>query len=169
MKNTYYKITKELNICSVGDLGKRLKYSIILNIILLIILTILLVGEPKVHKIYRHTRDTIQIGDVHLSDSGILKELTANQCVLPAVAVAQARIETGNYSSKVCTQNKNLFGIKYHKCDYVLGENLNHASYKSYKDNIKCYIHIQNRYLRNIDGRYAEAGNYIPMLKSMQK
>lgn len=170
MKNTYYKITKELNVCSVGDLGKRLKYSLILNIILLILLLVVLfLNEPQVHKIYRHTRDTIQLGDVHLSDTGILKELTTNNCILPAVAIAQARIETGNYSSKVCIQNKNLFGIKYHKCDYVLGENLNHASYKSYKDNIKCYIHIQNRYLRNIDGKYAEAGNYVSVLKSIKK
>jgi uncharacterized FlgJ-related protein len=84
------------------------------------------------------------------------------------MAIAQARIETGNYVSRVCVSNKNLFGIKYHKCKYVLGELNNHASYKSYKDNIKCYIHIQNRYLRNIDGRYAEAGNYLSTIKGLK-
>ena len=117
---------------------------------------------------HKHTRDTIRVGDVNLSDTGIARELVKHECVLPAVAIAQARIETGNYTSKVCLANKNLFGIKFHKCEYVLGTNLNHASYKSYRDNIKCYIHIQNRYLRNIDGKYAEAKNYISVIKSVK-
>jgi len=115
MKSTYYKLTKDLKLKQVPNLGRVTKVSLLLNIILIAVL------------------------------------------------------ETGNYVSKVCLSNKNLFGIKFHKCKYVLGQNLNHASYKSYKDNIKCYIHIQNRYLRNIDGKYAEAGNYISVLKGLGK
>jgi uncharacterized FlgJ-related protein len=84
------------------------------------------------------------------------------------VALAQAKLETGYYKSKVCKENKNLFGIKYHKCKYITGDKNNHASYKTYKDNIKCYAHIQKRYLKNIDGKYAEAPDYIATLKKMK-
>ena len=169
MKNTYYKLTKDLKLKQVPDLGRITKASLLLNLLLIGTLIVLLAKDPITKIIRTHTRDTITIGDISLSDSAILKELVQQDCVLPPMAVAQARIETGNYVSKVCLRNKNLFGIKYHKCEYVLGENLNHASYKSFKDNIKCYIHIQNRYLRNIDGRYAEAGNYISVLKGLDK
>jgi len=169
MKNTYYKLTKDLKLKQVPNLGRVTKASLLLNIILIAILIVILAKDPIIKRIHIHTRDTVTVGDVALNDTSILKELVNQECILPPMAVAQARIETGNYVSKVCLRNKNLFGIKYHKCKYVLGENLNHASYKSYKDNIKCYIHIQNRYLRNIDGKYAEAGNYISVLKGLDK
>lgn len=169
MKNTYYKLTEDLKLKKIPNLGRITKYSLLLNVVLIAVIVILSLKDPIIRRIHVHTRDTVTLGDVALTDSAILKELINQDCVLPPMAVAQARIETGNYVSKVCLNNKNLFGIKYHKCKYVLGENLNHASYKSYKDNIKCYIHIQNRYLRNIDGRYAEAGNYIAVLKGLQK
>ena len=169
MKNTYFKMTKDLKLQKVSNLGRLVKNSLVLNLVLILVIGALIAQEPIIERIHTHTRDTITIGDVALNDSALLKELVKNQCVLPSVAVAQAKIESANYKSPVCKENKNLFGIKWHKCDYVLGENRNHASYKSYKDNIKCYIHIQNRYLRNINGRYAEAGGYVNLLKSMNK
>ena len=169
MKNTYFKMTKDLKLQKVSNLGRLVKNSLVLNLVLILVIGALIAQEPTIERIHTHTRDTITIGDVALNDSALLKELVKNQCVLPSVAVAQAKIESANYKSPVCKENKNLFGIKWHKCDYVLGENRNHASYKSYKDNIKCYIHIQNRYLRNINGRYAEAGGYVNLLKSMNK
>ena len=168
MKNTYYKVSKDFGIKPIPNLDKYYKVSIWINIILLVIVIVLLAKPDSILIKHKHTRDTIRVGDVNLSDTGIARELVKYECVLPAVAIAQARIETGNYTSKVCLANKNLFGIKFHKCEYVLGTNLNHASYKSYRDNIKCYIHIQNRYLRNIDGKYAEAKNYISVIKSVK-
>ena len=168
MKNTYYKVSKDFGIKLIPNLEKYYKVSIWINIILLVIVIVLLAKPDSILIKHKHTRDTIRVGDVNLSDTGIARELVKHECVLPAVAIAQARIETGNYTSKVCLANKNLFGIKFHKCEYVLGTNLNHASYKSYRDNIKCYIHIQNRYLRNIDGKYAEAKNYISVIKSVK-
>lgn len=169
MKNTYFKLTDDLKLKRVSNLGIVAKFSLLLNFVFVIIICVLITKEPSIRKIHTHTTDTITIGDVSMTDSSILKELVKHKCVLPSIAIAQARIESGNYKSQVCKQNKNLFGIKWHKCEFVAGEHLNHASYKSYKDNIRCYIHIQNRYLRNIDGKYAEAGGYVSMVKSMVK
>ena len=50
--------------------------------------------------------------DVALNDSAIAKELTRLGCVLPNVAIAQFRVETGNYKSAICKENKNLAGIR---------------------------------------------------------
>lgn len=167
MKNKYYKLTDDLKLKKVYGLTKVAKLSLVVNLILILTIAALWNKEPIIETIHTHTRDTIRVGDIQLNDSSILSELVKNKCVLPSVAVAQARIESANYKSSICRENKNIFGIKWHKCNYVLGENRNHASYKSYKDNIKCYIHIQNRYLRNIDGKYAEASGYVNLVKSM--
>ncbi len=111
MKSTYYKLTKDLKLKQVPNLGRVTKVSLLLNIILIAVLVVVSVEDPIIRKIHIHTRDTVTVGDVALNDTSILKELVNQDCILPPMAVAQARIETGNYVSKVCLSNKNLFGI----------------------------------------------------------
>jgi len=171
MKN-YFKINEDLSIVAKKDYTKWFKCSFVANLVLVIILSLAMTSDPVIETIYetKIVKDTVMVPlDIKPSDSSLTVELFKNGCILPAVAVAQARLETGNYRSLVCRDNKNLFGIKVHKCKYVQGERHNHAYYKTYKDNIKCYIHVQNMYLKKIDGRYAAAGQYVDILKGMKK
>jgi hypothetical protein len=141
--------------------------SVTINIILSVSLYMEMNKPSKIIMIYQ--RDTVvKFHDITLTDSTILKELIKNRCVLPNVALAQAKIESSHYTSKVCVHNKNLFGIKKHKCKYVTGQNLNHATYNTYRDNIKCYQHIQEHYLKNIDGNYAESSGYVELIEKMK-
>lgn len=119
----------------------------------------------------KHTVDTIYLEDVDipLTDSAITTELVKNDCILPNVALAQMKIETGNFKSAICKENKNIAGIRTSKSKFVSGMNRGHCSYKSYKDCIKDYVRIQNRYLKNIDGKYAENPQYVSKLKSYAK
>ena len=64
--------------------------------------------------------------------------------------------------------NKNIFGIKPHKCKYVIGKNRFQAVYGSYKDCIACYCHIQKLYLKNIDGHYATNSAYVDLIKKVK-
>lgn len=160
------KITENLELIKQPNYTRLFKVSLGLNLIL-IGLTIF--GFIKPIKIMYKTKEKIVEvmvpEDIKLTDSAILSELVKNNCMLPNVALAQCKLETGHYKSQVCRENKNLFGIKIHKCKYVAGENLNHATYKTYKDNIKCYLHIQEHYLKRIDGKYASAPGYINNLR----
>ena len=106
--------------------------------------------------------------DMSLTDSGLTSELVASGVVLPNVAVAQATIESGLGKSKVGREAKNLFGITFHNCKHVAGRYGVYAKYASYRDNVKCYAHIQGRYLGNINGRYATDPGYVQKLKSMK-
>lgn len=106
--------------------------------------------------------------DMSLTDSGLTSELVASGVVLPNVAVAQATIESGLGKSKVGREAKNLFGITFHNCKHVAGRYGVYAKYDSYRDNVKCYAHIQGRYLSNINGRYATDPGYVQKLKSMK-
>ena len=118
-----------------------------------------------------HTIDTmiVERKDVALNDSSICAELVKLGCVLPNVAVAQFRIETGNYTSAICRENKNLAGIRNSVSKLSTGKNRGHNTYRTYRDCLKDYVRVQNKYLKNIDGRYAEAKGYVNLIKSMNK
>lgn len=123
---------------------------------------------PSVFKIHDTVLVADSVLDIKLTEKEILKELIKQGCVLPNVAFAQMKIETGNFKSAICRENKNIAGIKTSKSKHVVGMNRGHCSYKTYKDCIKDYVRIQNRYLKNIDGRYAENPQYVQKLKSLQ-
>ena len=51
------------------------------------------------------------VDDIPLTDSAITAELTYLGCVLPNVALAQMKIESSHFQSKICKENKNIAGI----------------------------------------------------------
>jgi hypothetical protein len=163
-----YQLDENLNLRRRRFVGWKvvLGVSLMLNIVLgigFIAYTQNVIEVPTVV----HVKDgEIIEQDVSLNESSITEFLAHSGCVLPAVAVAQAKIESANYTSAIARENKNLFGIKFHKCKYVKGEHRGHASYDSYRNNILCYMHIQNHYLKNIDGVYAAPGPYVTMIKN---
>ena len=113
------------------------------------------------------TIDTMIIKDmdIKLNDSSITAELVRLGCVLPNVAIAQFKIETGHYKSAICRENKNLAGIRNSASPLSTGKNRGHNVYETYKYCLKDYVRVQNKYLKNIDGKYAEAKGYINQIK----
>ena len=151
------------------------KYSLKMIVMLLLCLGSVSVSiyfilrQPEIKHIYhRITHTEERIDDVVLNDTSILRELVNDGCVLANVAVAQAKMESNLGRSSVGKNAKNLFGITHHRCQYVSGKYGVYAKYNTYRDNIKCYVHVQNRYLRNIDGVYAESPIYLSKLKTVK-
>lgn len=93
----------------------------------------------------------------------VLQEIR-RQCIPHArIVLAQARLETGNFTSGRCKRDHNLFGIKH---------NGRYAKYRTWQDSIKDYKQrISSRYdggcyyafLKRI--KYAEDKKYINKLK----
>ena len=164
-----FKINENFEFIRVNLI--RIKLFLILSILINVCLGMLfLLQEERVLKIPHYIpvkQGVIVEHDVELNDSSLTEALHAHGCVMPAVAVAQARLESAHYTSAVAIENKNLFGIKFHRCKHVKGESRGFASYDSYRDNILCYIHVQNSYLKNIDGVYAEPG-YSDFIKAIK-
>ena len=159
------KVNKDLSVSPVKSYKNAFIVSLTINVILLFTSMLNLTTE-----IISVVKDTVTIEktieDMKLTDSGLTAELVKHGCVLPAVAVAQAKIESNIGKSNVGVQAKNMFGLTYHKCKYVDGKHGVYAKYKSYRDNVRCYIDIQNKYLRKIDGVYAEDPNYLSALRA---
>ena len=106
--------------------------------------------------------------DIELTDKSLLAELIKDSCVLPNVALAQAKIETNYYKSYKAINSKNLFGIKIHRCKYIVGEYNFQAVYKTYRENIACYCEIQRSYLNSINGHYAQNPKYVALIKQIK-
>ena len=140
---------------------------ILLMLSIVYLLVKLVTTTPTFKVVYKYIHPTEQ-HDIELSEEAIVKCLHDNGCVLPNVAVAQARLESNLGKSNVGKQAKNMFGITHHKCTYVSGKHGVYAKYETYEDNIKCYIHIQDRYLQNINGVYATDPTYISKLKEQK-
>ena len=162
----FIELTKNLEMIKQPNYRRMFKLSLWVNLFLIgLFVTSFIRPIRTIYRVKEKIVERMVPEDITLTDSAILAELVKGNCMLPNIALAQAKLETGHYKSVVCKENKNLFGIKKHNCKYVAGDNLNHATYKTYRDNIKCYLHIQEHYLSKINGKYAESPTYIQNLR----
>ena len=162
----YYKQNQDLSFSKATNFKKLFYVSLTINVIFVSLLLMAFTREEPVVTKTKIIKEVVTEKDVVLNDSGITAELTKQGVILAAVACLQSRIESNHGKSNVGIQAKNLFGITFHKCKHVAGRHGVYAKYDSYRDNIKCYAHIQKRYLKNIDGVYAEDPSYVSKLKS---
>ena len=162
----YYKQNQDLSFSKAPNFKKLFYVSLTINVIFVLLLLMAATREESIITQTKIVKEIVTEKDVVLTDSGITAELTKQGVILAAVACLQSRIESNHGKSNVGIQAKNLFGITFHKCKHVAGRHGVYAKYDSYRDNIKCYAHIQKRYLKNIDGVYAEDPSYVSKLKS---
>lgn len=158
-------IDKNLTIKQNRDYSKIFALSMLLNVVL--IGTVIL-QEIEVKHHYSKVVVEKLVDDLPLTDSALTKELVQLGCVLPNVALAQMKIESAHFTSKICKENKNIAGIKTSKSEYVIGIKNDHCVYSTYRDCLRDFVRIQNRYLKNIDGKYAESKDYIKIIKSIK-
>ena len=96
----------------------------------------------------------------------VLQEIKRQNIPHPAIVLAQARLETGNFKSDYYRRTRNLFGIK---------KEGKYAIYRNWRDGVMDYKRlVSSRYdggsyysfLRRIN--YASDPNYIEKLKEIQ-
>lgn len=99
----------------------------------------------------------------------------------PNIVFAQAKLESGNFRSKIFEENNNLFGMKQPsvRTTTATGEQYNHATYNSWRESVLDYalysckytsnIKSESEYIAYLGSRYAEDSNYINKLKNILK
>lgn len=104
----------------------------------------------------------------HPNDSAIIEACNYYGVKHPEIVLAQAKLETGHFKSKLFKTHKNLFGIRKGKC-YVK-YNYWWESIIDYRDSIQ-YRHKEGEdyyhFLKRI--KYAENPDYIRKLKKLCK
>jgi uncharacterized FlgJ-related protein len=161
-----FKIGKDLEVKKVSD---RNKYITIIALFLTLTYTIVyfLGQEDQIRVIYKQWVSEPE-NDLPINEEAWTKYLVEQGCVLPNICIAQAKVESGFCKSNVARKAHNPFGITYHKCRYVDGKYGVYANYNTWKDAIRCYIHIQDNYLKNINGKYATDPNYVQAIKNVK-
>jgi hypothetical protein len=97
----------------------------------------------------------------------------------PHIALAQSKIETGNYSSRIFRENHNLFGMREARTRIktAKGTQYSHAYYENWRESVYDYAFYQCRYLSRITNEeeyleylsqsYAEDPNYISKIRKL--
>lgn len=172
-----YKVNKDLEFKKMPWYYRLYKVSFLFNIgLLLIIIWGSFTPTVVTNTLIKYdTVVVIKHDDISLDDSSITIELVKLGCVLPNVALAQMKIESSHFKSPICMENKNIAGIRTSNSEFIERDkngqpikNRGHNVYKTYKNCLKDYVRIQNKYLKNIDGKYAEAPGYISYIKKMK-
>jgi len=117
--------------------------------------------------------------DLPFSPSNVLATMNEIGILYPDIVMAQAKIETGHFTSKVFRENHNLFGMKLprQRSTTAIGEKYNHASYTSWRQSVIDYklwqdkvltkVKSRRAYLRYLHKNYAENKQYVKLIKQM--
>jgi uncharacterized FlgJ-related protein len=117
--------------------------------------------------------------ELPFSPSNMLSTMTEMGIVYPDIVMAQARIETAHFTSKIFKENHNLFGMKLPKqrSTTAIGEQYNHAEYTSWRQSVIDYKLWQDRvltkvkskraYLKYLNKYYATDKQYVTLIKQM--
>lgn len=170
-----YNLDKNLQLKKAPIVYRLGKLSLLLNAVFVIVFMYGSFTPVVVTKTITKSIEIMVPNDIKLTDSAITAELVDLGCILPNVALAQMKIESSHFKSAICKENKNIAGIRTSNSKYVKRgangkamKNRGHNVYATYKDCLKDYIRIQNRYLKNIDGKYAEAPGYVEYIKKIK-
>ena len=113
------------------------------------------------------------------SESNLTRKMYEIGIAFPDVVMAQAKLETGNFTSKVFDENHNLFGMKLarQRETTAIGEQYSHARYINWEQSLSDYklwqdkfIHktkTRRAYLAYLSKNYAQDKKYIHKLKQM--
>jgi hypothetical protein len=100
----------------------------------------------------------------NFSEEALLSFMRELKIKYPETVLAQARLETGNFTSDIFKENHNLFGMKLagKRPTSALGENRGHAKYRNWKDSVVDYALLQSYIIAKLPrNNNEEYRNYI--------
>src|SRR6056300_690426 len=164
----------------------QLKY--VLSIIVIVILlsnltTPVIIKEYIESDHYEPNTMVLNVNDTtnNFSEEKLIDLLKTLNVKYPHIVLAQAKIESGHYTSKIFKENHNLFGMKEARVriNTANGTQYNHAFYTNWRESVYDYAFYQCRYLSGLKteeeylaylGRsYAEDPNYLSKIRGLVK
>lgn len=115
------------------------------------------------------------INDSDFSEKALIALMKELKIKYPEVALSQARLETGNFTSDIFKENHNLFGMKMaeKRPTSAIGINRGHASYTNWRESVIDYALFQSfiiaklqtvsrdSYRKHIQKYYSETSDYL--------
>lgn len=119
--------------------------------------------------------------EYQFTEEKFIEEIKRMNFKYPHIVLAQSKIETGNFTSRIFIENNNLFGMKQARVRATLatGTQHNHATYNNWKESLYDYglyyssylrkINSEEKYFEYINQLYAEDPNYDIKVRALSK
>lgn len=132
-----------------------------------------------VHK--TEVTDTLTIHGQPFSEEALIELMKDCNMKYPYIVLAQAKLESGNFTSKVFRQNHNFLGMRKAKqrMTTARGEKNTYAYFRDWEDCVydlclwqsvmTCGINTEDEYFDKLSERYAEDTSYVAKLKNIIK
>jgi uncharacterized FlgJ-related protein len=154
-------------------------YNIFKTIVLIFGASFLLGGKTPLKTEYiTDTESIILIQDQNkFTEEKLIAKIKELNFKFPHIVLAQAKLETGTYSSRIFKENNNLFGMKEARVRLNLaqGTQYGHAYYNDWEESVMDYAlwyasyasdcRSEKQLYRLLDRQYAEADQYVSSLK----
>ncbi len=136
--------------------------------------------RPTINNLSQEEKLIIIRENNEFNETKLIKKIKELNFKFPHIVLAQAYIETGQFTSMIFKQNNNLFGMKEAKqrASVATGTMHNHAHYNTWSDSVVDYALFYSTYLYSINTeeeyfqylkQYAEDPSYIERLKEVIK
>lgn len=181
MKNTFKIDSKTLELKPINVVGK---------IVITTIIATVMIGSILFYSGYKTGKNVLTglseeekliiIQEYNkFSEDKLIEKLKELNVKFPHIVLAQSKLETGNFTSKVFKENNNLFGMREAKqrITTARGTENNHAYYHTWYESVLDYSFYQCKYLSNLNTEehyfqylsqsYAENPKYVSILKDM--
>ena len=127
-----------------------------------------------------HNNTTI-VTTIPFSENALVEQLNKCNVKYPHIVLAQAKLESNNFTSQVFKQNNNLFGMRKarRRITSSQSEKNTYAYYRDwvdcvydyamYQSEVMCSVSNEDEYFIKLGERYAEDPMYVSKLKGMIK
>ena len=159
----------------------KVLYTTVVAVIVLQLITLRTYNNPIVNTVTKIYYKQMPKKENEFSKENLIAYIKQLNIKYPNVVLAQARIESGNFKSKLFKECNNIFGMRIAKgrpTTAQVGRN-NYAKYDNWKESVMDYALMQARYYHNckteddylaqIQKNYCEENNYIALLKQCMK
>jgi flagellum-specific peptidoglycan hydrolase FlgJ len=148
-----------------------------LTVFLLIMLTFPTIIKNQAAPVYK--AEVRKIIDDVFSKEKLIAYMIEIGIKHPEIVLAQAKLESGRFKSRIFRENHNLFGMKLPKIRKTLatGKNRGYATFKDWKSSVNDYKLWQDRMIKKgktkaeyytyLQKNYAENEQYVIILKKI--
>lgn len=150
----------------------------LLFIVLFSFFTPLIIKKTVIEDFYEPQTIIVRPDTTHnFSQDKLIQLIKDLNIKFPYIVLAQSKLETGDFTSKIFVENHNLFGMREARVrvNIARGTQYNHAYYNNWYESVYDYAFYQSTYLSKLKTEeeyfqylgesYAEASNYVISLK----
>jgi uncharacterized FlgJ-related protein len=141
---------------------------------MVVLLTTSFIPGPTLQKVVKVNKVVYSaVDDLPFSEDNLMIVIKRMGIRFPDIVMAQAKLETGHFTSKSFTKHNNLFGMKVPKSRLTVatGESFGHARYDHWTYSVMDYalfqstfarkIRTRKGYMRYLSRNYAEDESYV--------